>query len=1004
MSNVTTPRRGFRALLGLLMLTLMFAGNLIAPVAPARAQNEKYSAMDRFMACVTGSKQGDLAFLVDESSSLQNNDPQNSRVTAARYLASQLARLAGEAQMKIDVRVDGFSTKFSPGNGWSELNPGTLGNVLSMIDAFSSRNLGEGTDYWLALDGERRVMQEHAKTDAKRCRAVVLITDGALYVGRGPEETSTNRIDRPYDPSNPLDTDAQRDSAAKKAETDICRDGGVADQVRAANIAVLGVGLLSQETNAGTFDLMKRIVTGKNDAGQTCGKRLDPAPGDFVLADNVDQLIMIFDRYRSTDKPIQSDLPICQGGVCPDGSHKLVLDVSISRAEILLSTIVDQAQMWVLAPNGQPVRIPAGEINKDQPLPPNLGKGTYTWYTPRTVMIILERDGTKTWPGLWQFVPVDPAKASQGKTAQSSMVVKGDLVPDVKLPADDEIRTGRKVKVDIGLVNGKKAPVDAKTLAGTATLNVDLVEANGKKTQVAHNLGKDKIGTPVEVDLSNVAPGGYSLLVSLAIVTADWIDAKGQTIKGTPLRPSYILLPLNVLAPPNYPSVADHISFGSSEGPVKADGKLAIKGGGCVWLADNGTLETAPQGVTNAKISSSATSKETCLKVPANGKGELPLTLTTEQPGNGGLSGKFSVMVAPTDGPGEPVKIEVTYNADMHKALNSVNFWLSFLIAAIAGPLIPLVLLYLAKFLLASKFPKDALIPVRIPVTISNGQVLRDGSPLELRHSDTATMISPAARKVSIPGATLLAKMGASPFGAGYAVAEPQIPNAIAVSDYAPDPDLKKRSARLPLAVQNHWLLIHDPAGSPEAAEAILLFGGVMSKSQREKLVKSFISSAPRLLPQLRAATGGMPGGGEGSAGSNLPTGGPSLPGGAPTFPGGPGLMPGSAPSFPNAPSGGPSFPSPTGATPSLPGIPGGAPGFPGAQPTNPASQVTPGSQPSAPSRLAGPSFPGTPAPTPAFPNPQPGPSPQLGFPSGLADSQPPGPTPGLPTNPAFPS
>lgn len=90
---------------------------LAALVVPqqARAEDPATSATSRFAACLSSAKQGDLVLLVDESASLRANDKGNGRVTASQVLMKGLATLESQAGVKLEVRVDRFSTSYADG-------------------------------------------------------------------------------------------------------------------------------------------------------------------------------------------------------------------------------------------------------------------------------------------------------------------------------------------------------------------------------------------------------------------------------------------------------------------------------------------------------------------------------------------------------------------------------------------------------------------------------------------------------------------------------------------------------------------------------------------------------------------------------------------------------------------------------------------------------------------------------------------------------------------------
>src|ERR1700744_4454496 len=102
-------------MLGAVVLAGVLSLVLAGPASAAPASN---AGASRFGACLASQKAGDLLLLFDESSSLQQTDPQAARVQAARYLLSTLGKYADRANAKLDVAVAGFSDVYCPEHDW----------------------------------------------------------------------------------------------------------------------------------------------------------------------------------------------------------------------------------------------------------------------------------------------------------------------------------------------------------------------------------------------------------------------------------------------------------------------------------------------------------------------------------------------------------------------------------------------------------------------------------------------------------------------------------------------------------------------------------------------------------------------------------------------------------------------------------------------------------------------------------------------------------------------
>ncbi|MGJ3509671.1 vWA domain-containing protein [Enemella sp. A6] len=889
----------------LLMVTQVLAG-VFAP--SARAADE--SAVDNYGACLAKEKKGDLLVLVDTSASLKSTDAAGARVKAGKYLLSQLADFADQADVELTVNVSGFANRYEPGGSWDALNPSSVDKALAKVDAFADRNTGEGTDYWLGLDGSRRDLATRAQQRPTKCQAILFFSDGTLDIDRAPDEAD-KPIDRPYDPENRLNSDQDRARAKERAAADMCRDGGLADQIRAGHVVILAVGLTPDEAGAQDFDLMKRVATGQGEAGP-CGKIQKPPPGKFTLVSDIDDMLFEFDKYTNPgQEPRVQERKVCQGGVCPDGAHAFVLDDSITRIRILGQATIDQAQVFLVAPSGAEVELKQSQA----PVKAELDGATlsYQWPSQRSFALTADRGSSKAWAGQWQVVFVDPKSDSPTGVSRTSLHLYGDLFPAWPKAEETEIRAGEPTEIILGLQRSDGTAVDPTTLLGKVSMDVSLV-SDGLVKDLATGLTKDQITKPLKLDGEDLTPGSYSLRLRLNVTTADSKDGQGKAIPGTQLAPQVVDVPLEVLAPYGYPTVAESVNFGAADGEVNLSGTLSVNGPGCVWVgSQQPEILAGPEGVTELNVSSQHGRAEDCLRVEEGQTAELPVQLTSPQTGTGGLSGTFVARIAPLDAPDRAEDVEVEYRADLTRPLNTRNFVLTLILALILGPGIPLALLWLTKRANA-KIPDRPLLYQEIPVQVQR-DVQRDGGPLAFADGDLRQMAqipSGGTRNLPLGGVELVAKTGASPFGEGSVqVSAP--PRWVGTTEGV------GASASLPLAVHNNWVLLHDPTGPADQAALLFLVAGEATPARREELLIDASRKAPDLLARIRAAAAEA-----GIAGPPAPP-----PGGGTPFGDGPGPAapnPFGAPGDPNAFGGPGPFGGPPGSAPPSGGPTGGSP------------------------------------------------------------------------------
>lgn len=888
------------------------------PAAPTPTAGRTTSAVDDFGACLAAQDEGDLVLLVDESGSLRRSDPDGARVTAASYLLSRLATSSARSGYSLDVAVAGFSADFAAVQDWTRLDAGNLSAILAALERFRNRSTGIDTDYWTALEGSRRALASRgAEAGRERCQAVVWFSDGRLEIE--PRLTQAQRQaypgPKPYAEDLDLTTAAGAAAATQAAEESLCRDGGLADQLRSSGIALFGVGLAGEGSRA-DFALMRSIAAGTDGSGTACGALVDPPPGEFYPASDIDGLLLAFDRITTPDQPpIVGEEGVCQGEVCPEGAHRFVLDASIRSVHVLATADASGLDVVLVTPAGEQVALAPRTVGAQQAAATDAVDVEYTWQSARSVEADLaEGDDPRSWTGVWSLVFVDRTGSTPDAVSRTNIHIDGDIFPawlnqaEWAPPDGRVLHTGEVVAgVELGLVDGEEDVIDPASLLGTIAYTATVLPRGGAQSVVLDGASAPELAAPVGLDLRDVAPGAATLRLDLQVTTASATDSDGRQVPGTTLSPQRVDVPLTLAPPVDFPTVASRLDFGTVEGAVDVSAPLTVTGPGCVWLGDGDTLALAgyPQEAGSISVTSAtATSAQTCLAVADGERAELPLDLVTEAPANGAVNGTLAVTIAPLDEPERATTVDVEVAADLRKPLNTRNALLALVAALLLGPGIPLALAYLVKYATA-KIPPRALSAQQIPVTVTpGGQVLRDGMPFALRPSDLVHLVrlSPkGSRSVDADGLELATATGASPFGAGFV--RVRAPGLVGASSAAPEPAGRRNEARLPLAVHNTWAVLHDPAGPQDAATVLLLVGADAGPHRAAELADDLRRRLPGIMPSLReaapAASGGRPAGAS-----------PAQPGATAVDPDDPfGLGPTTASTTPSAPVGDPLAP-----------------------------------------------------------------------------------------------
>jgi hypothetical protein len=849
-------RRLLAVLVGL-ALSLPFAA---VSAGAAVAAEKPLTRVDSFRACIAGGGVTDMLLLVDESSSLNTTDPDHARVTSASYLVRQLAGFASGSSADVNVAVSVFANRYTQIQPWTPLNAGTLPRLQATVDSLKDRVEGMETDYWTALDGARKDLAARAaaRTGRESCQAVIWFTDGGInYTIRGNDaDKAAYGATKPFAPGIELTSADAAESVRQAAKTDICRPGGVADQLRSSKVALFGIGLQGSTADSSDFSFIESVATGKSGSvAAACGKLTHPVPGEFHLATDTDSLLLAFDGISSPgSRPITQEAAICQFSVCIDKGHRFVLDQSTPGVRVLATADGTNLAAALLNPAGKVINLPKGVIGTPAALTSDDNTLTYTWLSDKTLTVSMAEGSAKAgWSGLWQLAFTDPTGQSGGKTSKSSIHIEGSLKPAWLNPTGAALHVGDSLPdVRLGLVDAAGKRIDPASLLGKVRLTATLVSSQGKSSVVAAALGKDAIASPVALDLSGYPVGAAELSLELSITTAATTTADGTPVPGTTLEPALVSVPLELLPPAEFPVLASTIDFGQSEGNAELTAALPVSGVGCVWQVPDQRPEivAAPADVGAIAVSlGKANSAESCLNV--KDLSSLPLTFKAEQAGNGSVNGRVALMIAPDGEPGKAMPVNVDFTASMAKPLNGTNFLLALIVALILGPGIPLLFLYAAKWYV-SKIPGSSLSAELIPVTVTHQQLQRDGQPFGLLPKDFTELVpmNPSgSRSLMIKGIELKARSGWSPLGSGFVSL--LAPGRIGAGSVQPGTDGSGVNARLPLAVHNHWAVLRDMGADPGTCYVLVLVSGTAAAAQKRDIEGDINRRLPDLLARL---------------------------------------------------------------------------------------------------------------------------------------------------------
>ncbi|HPB71762.1 MAG TPA: hypothetical protein PLX71_02160 [Phycicoccus sp.] len=808
---------------------------------PSLTVDTPSSGAAKFGACLRGKKSADVVLLIDESGSLKDSDPAAQRVVAATHLLNEWKVLAERSGSTINVQTMGFSGATSAGT-WRTVGAGSA-DLVSDVAAFADRNAGQQTDYWMALNGARQSLADHAPS-AGTCQAIVWFTDGKL------DAYATYAVDgrsavKPY-----LSSAVSNAETSTAAAADICRSGGVVDQLRSGTISLFAIGLNAGTSTATDFDLMKSMATGGNSpTGGPCGSVSAAGLGWFKLATDVGDLIGSFDELIVPDGGVvKQTSKICQGAVCTEFAHKFVLDNSLTWVHILAQSKAPDLQLYVAAPGGAPVKVAesfaVGSV-----------KGTSQRYDSSTTNVDLVQPQAD-WSGQWSLVFVDPTNGSKGLDSQTSISMTTDLTPTLVVPTGAHV--GEKVPdVKLGLKRGSGERFDPTTLKGSISVDASLADSAGHVTKLLQGAGVDAFSKPLSLDLAAVSPGRGTISVSATVTTAA-ATVDGQSVPGTQFKPTKAEYAVDLLPPLGYPTVeSEGMKFGAWKvrAPAKLVTALRVKGPGCVWMGES-KVHASPQKAGAVHITGLGASSGSATCIKAGDDKEVPLTLSTAAGANGAVNGSLALQIAPTDALGKAKTVEIPYTATLDQPPNVGLAWAAGIAAAVIGLAIPLGLMYVLKWRSAKIKPFTGLLGGELPVTVTTVGVARDGSahillPTDLR--DPLPLPPAGVRDLQLGRVSVRTETGWSPLAAATAYVSASGMVAVSSVDGTPRKDGR---AALPLALHNEWAVLHDPSGPADQALIVLFAGVGGDRAQIEGRLTELGPRVMELVERIRASVG----------------------------------------------------------------------------------------------------------------------------------------------------
>lgn len=666
-------------------------------------------AFSELAGCISDRDAVLVSFVVDESMSLRETDPDASRTDALLTAFDALAALNdGAAGKSVEANVSSFAVDVSEQVPWGRVT----GSHLERLEDFATRaadlNGGLGTDHRKGLDAARRDLQTRAAQleaeGVSSCQAVVFFTDGEL------------------------DVDDKRGNAA--AQSELCDQSGIADGLRQQGATVIAVSLLPEDASAddtGDRTLLQAVAEGEA-PGQTCGVAPIPntsSAGAYLPASGASSLASVFATALSRAEGYGDGPGVeCPGPGCPDGRFEFPVDPGVDSVRLLARSI-DGAPvaLSLVLPDGTTVALPADTTLDESGV-------TGAW---RGQLAQLTADVNEAGTGNWTVL-IDGGRAE----VQAFYLTRFTATTS---DAEAFLRAGETTSVPLNISRAAGANVRLEDYSDLkVTARIDGGEAQplsrvGAMWELQAPLPESGFPTevPVTVDVSaTTAQSGIELPVA-------------STSFAIPVRP-----------PTAFPSLESAALTFNVEGTAPASASLEARGSddGPTTIQINDVRATGPASAGELRFAHPVDP----IDLDAGEPYTIAITLEPENAADGTASGEASITLRGANG--EETVQTVPVEASLVRPVNEAIRWplvVAFTLLSIAVPY-ALVLLFTGR---SARFANTTTaraytVPVMVRPTGLDGR--DDGARLVVdgdRHAGRLNATQPHAKRLSVPATTV---------------------------------------------------------------------------------------------------------------------------------------------------------------------------------------------------------------------------------------------------------
>lgn len=820
------------------------AASAVAGVSGVSAQDGgalDSPALSRLASCVAGQKQLAVVLLVDESGSLRETDPNNDRVAAARAALLGLESLVerSDGQVRVDLQVAGFGVDFEEAAPWATLGPDSVAEADERIGAFSERNRALDTDYTYALQGalasvRTRATQMTPDGGQPPCTAVMWFTDGRFDVedrisAARRESGRDNRGDsqyKEYAPGVDLYQAGGGVRAVEQGKQVLCEAGGLADQFRSSETSLFAVAL-NTAIEPQDQEFLAAVA-----AGGLCGE-LDGSANGELLAGDLNELVGFFDQVvTALSNPASSDqveLTTCPDSqeACPQGTKTFEVDGSLQRFHVLAQTDAPGVAVRLSAPSAAPVDVPvAGSGTPAGSLAAGETPITWAWLSGNALTVDAESSpGGENWAGTWSVTFIDTTGTNPGAPVRAQIYLFGDVVPT--LAEGTEFRAGDATEFTAELVRSAGTPIPPTSLSGDVRLTATVTDPSTGETVDLGALERQSDGTwrgeyraPEQITSSTV-----NLSLRTDVTTAS----------GVALAPSAASVPVTVLPPVGFPSVASpYLGVGPIVGTDPLESTIRVTGSDkadtCVWVdslaLDPGAVDRS--GLAVEAIGAGATEAD-CLQIPKGEDAQLSLRFAATEPQRGLATGTI-VLATRSANTNEVRPIEVQLDAQLVKPANAGTAWALFALLVLLGIGVPVALFYLSNWIVGRFAPLRLMegCAVRMAVTDTSVERLEPPENARLLVPDDFRAVGGTAereRDFDFAGMHFRAVVSRNPFQPPFGLATMAGLKAVGSAKQP----THANGGRIPLWVTREWVFVPDEVTNADDPVTGLLVGFVLA-------------------------------------------------------------------------------------------------------------------------------------------------------------------------------